>query len=53
MRLKNFLIVVDDDAEMNPNEEIDSFAWFSPEEARKNIKPGSLAGQFLNEYLNG
>ena len=48
----NFTAVVRDDSEMNPNEEIDSFAWFSPEETRKNINPEILAGRFLNAWLD-
>ena len=48
----NFTVFVKDDSEMNPNSEIDSYAWFTKDEARKNIKPGSLAGRFLEEYLS-
>ena len=48
----NFTVWVRDDSEMNPNYEIDSFAWFSPDEARENIRPEILAGQFLNAYLD-
>ena len=35
-----------------PNYESDSWAWFSFEEARKNILPETLAGRFLNAYLD-
>ena len=48
----NFTVYVKDDREMNPNEEIDSFAWFSFGEARKNINPENLAGRFLNAFLD-
>ena len=43
----NFTAFVDDDSEFCPNEEIDACAWFTPEEAREKIKPGSLAERFL------
>ena len=43
---------VKDDSELHPNREIDSFQWFSPEDARKNIRQGSLAADFLNAYLD-
>ena len=36
----------------SPNREVDSWSWFSIEEARANIKPNSLAGEFLNAYLD-
>lgn len=48
----NFTVFVEDDSELSPNKEIDSFEWFSFEDARKNIKPGSLAAEFLNAYLD-
>ena len=48
----NFTAFVDDASVISPNGEIDSFEWFSPEAARANIKPGSLAAEFLNAYLN-
>ena len=47
----NFTAFVKDNSEMSPNSEIDSYQWFSPDEARKNIRPNSLAEQFLNAYL--
>ena len=34
------------------NEEVDDYKWFTIEEARKNIKPGSLAEAFLNGYFD-
>ena len=39
--------------EAHPNWEVDSWRWFSVEEARKNIKPNSLAAAFLNGYFDG
>lgn len=48
----NFTAFVKDDSELEPNYEIDSYEWFSPEEARKAIRPEILAGRFLNEYLD-
>lgn len=48
----NFTVSVHDDRELNTNEEIDSYAWFTPEEALREIKPNSLAKEFLKAYLN-
>ena len=48
----NFTAFVKDDSELSTNAEIDSFQWFSPEEARQNIRPKSLAERFLNAYLD-
>ncbi len=48
----NFTVMVDDTS-ANPNWEIDSWKWFSIEEARSQIKPGSLAEAFLKGYLDG
>lgn len=48
----NFTAWVEDAAELNTNEEVDSCSWFTPEEARKNIRPNSLAEEFLLAYLN-
>ena len=48
----NFTVYVDSDSELSTNKEIDSFNWFSFDDARKNIKPGSLAAEFLNAYLD-
>ena len=48
----NFTAVVDD-TEALPNQEIDSWQWFTKEEARKNIRKNSLAQAFLNGYLDG
>ena len=48
----NYTTVVKD-TELHPNREIDSYAWFSKEEAREHIFHGSLAEIFLNGYLDG
>ena len=48
----NFTAFVDDDTEFDPNYEIDSYGWFTREEARKNIRPDSLAEYFLVSYLD-
>ena len=48
----NFTCFVDDTSEFHPNYEIDSYSWFSREEARKNIRPDSLAEYFLVSYLD-
>lgn len=48
----NFTAFVNDAAAIHPNSEVDRYQWFAPDEARKHIKPGSLAGAFLNAYLD-
>jgi NAD+ diphosphatase len=48
----NFTATVAGD-EPTPNREVDSYDWFTPEEAKANIKEGSLAERFLLYYLNG
>ena len=48
----NFTVFVKDESELSPNYEIDSCAWFTFEEARRNIRPEILAGRFLNAYLD-
>jgi len=48
----NFTAFVKDASEMRPNYEIDSYSWFSREDARKNIRPDSLAEYFLVSYLD-
>ena len=47
----NFTVTVADDTDLHCNEEIDSFAWFTPDEAKASIAPGSLAEEFLVKYL--
>ena len=48
----NFTAFVKDSSELSTNKEIDSYQWFSPDDARKNIRPDSLAQKFLNAYLD-
>lgn len=47
----NFTCFVDDVSTLSPNEEIDSYEWFDYEEAKIQIKDGSLAEEFLIKYL--
>ena len=47
----NYTAYVDSDSEMSVNFEIDSFGWFTPEEALHEIAEGSLAEEFLRSYL--
>ena len=39
-------------ADVKPNDEIDSYAWFTEEEARTHIRRNSLAKAFLLGYLD-
>ena len=48
----NFAVYVDDIESLKINEEIDSYRWFSIEEAKLHIKENSLAKKFLMEYLS-
>ena len=48
----NFTAFVSDAPALHTNEEIDRWSWFTPEQARENIRPGSLAQEFLNAYLD-
>ena len=48
----NFTVTVDE-VDPHPNWEVDSWRWFSVEEARQMIRPASLAQVFLNGYLDG
>lgn len=48
----NFTAWTDCAEDLHPNGEIDSFHWFTPEEAVKEIKPESLASAFLCAYLD-
>lgn len=48
----NFTVTVDEE-EAHPNWEIDGWSWFSIDEAREKIRPGSLAKAFLLGYLDG
>ncbi len=47
----NFTAFVQNADEMHANYEVDSYSWFSREDAAKNIRPGSLAEHFLKAYL--
>ena len=47
----NFTVLVEE-GDVHPNEEIDAWRWFSRDEARTEILPGSLASRFLNEYFD-
>ena len=48
----NFTVTVAE-PDPHPNWEVDAWRWFPVEEARQNIKPGSLAAAFLNGYFDG
>ena len=48
----NFTVWVADASALHTNREVDACRWFDPAEARRNIKPGSLAERFLNAYLD-
>ena len=48
----NFTVTVPME-EAHPNHEVDGWRWFSLEDARKAIKPGSLARAFLLGWLDG
>lgn len=47
----NFLAYVKDDKELIPNDEVDSYQWFTKEEALEEIKRGSTAEWFLRYFL--
>ena len=47
----NFTVLVEE-GDVHPNEEIDAWRWFSRDEAREAILPGSLAARFLHEYFD-
>lgn len=49
----NFICYVEHGEQLTPNEEVDSWAWFTEEEAVAEIKPDSLAKHFLCTYLDG
>ena len=48
----NFTVTVAEH-DAHPNEEVDSWRWFTVEEAMANIKPKSLARDFLIGYFTG
>lgn len=47
----NFAAYVDSN-DVRITDEIDKFTWFTSDEARENIKDGSLAEEFLCAYLD-
>lgn len=48
----NFTAFVKDASELSTNYEIDSYGWFTREEARANVRHNSLAEYFLVSYLD-
>ena len=48
----NWTVEVEDASALKPNSEVDSYNWFTFEEAKRNIKDCSLAQWFLNSYLD-
>lgn len=48
----NFTAFVKTAKALHINHEIDRCKWFTPDEARTNIRPNSLAAEFLNKYLD-
>ncbi len=46
----NFTVIVKE-SEPKPNSEIDEYHWFTVGEARKNIRPNSLAQKFLEGFF--
>ena len=48
----NFTAIVED-TRVHENREIDSYRWFTLQEARENVRWPSLAGDFLDGYLTG
>jgi len=47
----NFTVWIRSADELAANDEIDSCAWFLPQQARREIRPNSLAAEFLELYL--
>ncbi|MBR6084914.1 MAG: NUDIX domain-containing protein [Spirochaetales bacterium] len=48
----NWTVEIEDSSALKPNSEVDSYHWFTFEEARRNVKDCSLAQWFLNSYLD-
>ena len=48
----NFTATVSEE-QPRPNREVDDWSWFSLEDAKANIKPGSLAEAFLKGSFDG
>lgn len=49
----NFTCVIDKNSKLKLNNEVDYAQWFDFDDARVNIKRGSLAQKFLLGYLEG
>lgn len=47
----NFVCYVSCPEELKTNDEVDSWEWFSLDTVKENIKPNSLAKEFLCAYL--
>ena len=50
--LLNWTVEVEDAKAICTNSEVDSYRWFTFDEARRNVKDCSLAQYFLNSYLD-
>ncbi len=48
----NFTVFVENDNDLFTNNEIDAYEWFSKKDSRRNIRPNSLAKEFLEKYLD-
>ena len=48
----NFTAFVRTAKALHINHEVDHCKWFTRQEARENIRPNSLAAEFLNAYLD-
>ncbi|MCR5761134.1 MAG: NUDIX domain-containing protein [Sphaerochaetaceae bacterium] len=48
----NWTVWVKDASALHTNKEVDSYCWFTEDEAKKNIRENSLAERFLLYYLN-
>lgn len=48
----NFTCYITDAEAISVNDEIDSYEWFDFEDAKKEIKDGSLAEEFLVKYFD-
>lgn len=49
----NFVCYTSNIDSLCPNDEIDSYSWFTFDEARQNIMKNSLAKEFLCAYIDG
>lgn len=47
----NFTVYVENEYDFCPNKELDSWEWYSPEDAKKAIAKNSLAEKFLKAFL--